>query len=227
MQATRLLLVEDEQRLAENLRLGLGEEDIAVEWAPTAEQAEPMLIANSYDVLVLDLGLPGKDGLQFLQEIRASGNSIPVLILTARGALEERVIGLESGADDYLAKPFALAELVARIRALVRRSPANASLAMLKVADLEFDAVKRRARRAGRAIALSPKEAILLELLMRRAGQTVTRDMIAETVWDSEYNVFGNLIEVFVNRLRHKVDKDADKPLISTVRGVGYCIRTA
>ncbi|HXW84224.1 MAG TPA: response regulator transcription factor [Candidatus Binataceae bacterium] len=228
MQSLRVLLVEDEQRLAENLKQGLGDQEIGAECVPSAERAETLLESNSYDVIVLDLGLPGKDGLQFLREIRQAGNASPVLILTARGALEERVAGLEAGGDDYLAKPFALAELVARIRALARRSPSTAGApTILRVADLEFDAIKRRAKRAGRPIALSPKEAILLELLMRRAGETVTRDMIAETVWDSDYNVFGNLIEVFVNRLRHKVDRDSDKPLISTVRGVGYSIKTA
>ena len=226
MQALRALLVEDEQRLADNLKKGLGEEEITVESAGSAEQAEALLAKNSYDVLVLDLGLPGKGGLQLLRELRAAGNTSAVLVLTARGTLEERVAGLEAGADDYLAKPFAFAELVARIRAVARRAPAQPGPQVLKVADLEFDTVKRRAKRAGRSIALSPKEGILLELLMRRAGQTVTRDMIAETVWDSNYNVFGNLIEVFVNRLRHKVDKDSDNPLISTVRGVGYSIKT-
>jgi two-component system, OmpR family, response regulator len=226
MRPLRLLLVEDEERLAQSLKRGLAEEKIAVDWAPSAEDAAAQLAANSYDAIVLDLGLPGKDGLQYLRELRAAGNSIPVLILTARGALDERVAGLETGGDDYLTKPFAFAELLARIRALTRRRGAPSAAPVLKVADLEFDTIKRRARRAGRAIALSPKEAMLLELLMRRAGEVVTRDMIAESVWDSEYNVFTNLIEVFVNRLRHKIDKDSDHPLINTVRGAGYTLRT-
>ncbi|HYB90016.1 MAG TPA: response regulator transcription factor [Candidatus Binataceae bacterium] len=224
MQPTRVLLVEDESRLAESLRQGLGEEGIAVEWAPSAEGAQAMRSRKSYDVVVLDLGLPGKDGIEFLREIRAGGDSTPVLILTARGSVEERVTGLDSGGDDYLVKPFAFAELLARIRALVRRG-AGGEPRVLRAGDLEFDITRRRARRAGRAIALSPKETMLLELLMRHAGEVVTRDMIAETVWDSQYNVFTNLIEVFVNRLRQKIDKDGEKSLISTVRGIGYSIR--
>jgi two-component system, OmpR family, response regulator len=224
MQPLRLLLVEDEERLAQSLKQGLGEEGIGVDWAPNAEVAEEALARKAYDILVLDLGLPGKDGLTMLAEMRAAGNTTAVLILTARGSLDERVAGLEGGGDDYLVKPFAFAELLARIHALARRRSA-APAGILKVADLEFDTVKRRARRAGRAIALSPKEAMLLELLMRRAGQVVTRDMIAESVWDSEYNVFTNLIEVFVNRLRQKIDRNSDRPLISTVRGSGYSLR--
>jgi two-component system OmpR family response regulator len=224
MQPLRLLLVEDEERLAQSLKQGLGEEGLGVDWAPNAEVAEEALARKAYDILVLDLGLPGKDGLTMLAEMRAAGNTTAVLILTARGSLDERVAGLEGGGDDYLVKPFAFAELLARIHALARRRSA-APAGILTVADLEFDTVKRRARRAGRAIALSPKEAMLLELLMRRAGQVVTRDMIAESVWDSEYNVFTNLIEVFVNRLRQKIDRNSDRPLISTVRGSGYSLR--
>ena len=173
---------------------------------------------------MLDLGLPGKSGLELLREMRAAGNQTPVLILTARGTLEERVAGLDSGGDDYLAKPFAFAELVARIKALARR-PRTAASPMLKVGDLEFDTVKRRAKIGEHNLSLSPKEKMLLELLMRNAGQVVTRDMIAETVWDSNYNSLTNLIEVFVNRLRQKIDPRADRSLIVTVRGVGYTMR--
>jgi two-component system OmpR family response regulator len=146
------------------------------------------------------------------------------LILTARGSLEERVSGLDVGADDYLTKPFAFAELVARIKALARR-PRTKSSAILKVGDLEFDTIKRRAKIGEHALNLSPKEKMLLELLMRHAGQVVTRDMIAETVWDSNYNSLTNLIEVFVNRLRQKIDPRADRSLIVTVRGEGYTMR--
>jgi len=156
--------------------------------------------------------------------MRAAGNQTPVLILTARGALEERVAGLDSGSDDYLAKPFAFAELVARIKALARR-PRTPTSPILKVGDLEFDTVKRRAKIGEHNLNLSPKEKMLLELLMRNAGQVVTRDMIAETVWDSNYSSLTNLIEVFVNRLRQKIDPRADRSLIVTVRGVGYTMR--
>ncbi len=218
------MLVEDEVRLADSLRRGLGEEGFAVYCAASAEAAEDELKRNNYDLIVLDLRLPGKDGLDFLRQLRAAGNAVPVLILTARGSVEERVKGLDSGADDYLTKPFAFAELLARVRALARRRAAPAQ-AVLKVADLELDTVKRRATRSGRALSLSPKEMILLELLMRHAGQVVTRDMIAEVAWGSGYNEFTNLIEVFVNRLRQKVDYVGKSSIIVTVRGAGYSLR--
>ncbi len=224
METLSLLLVEDETRLADSLRRGLSEEGFAVECVASAEAAEKELGRNSYDLIVLDLRLPGKDGLDFLRQIRAAGNAAAVLILTARGAVEERVKGLDSGADDYLTKPFAFAELLARVRALARRRTAPAQ-ALLKVADLELDTVKRRATRSGRALNLSPKEMILLELLMRHAGQVVTRDMIAEVAWGSGYNEFTNLIEVFVNRLRQKVDYVGKSSIIVTVRGAGYSLR--
>jgi DNA-binding response OmpR family regulator len=175
-------------------------------------------------LIVLDLQLPGKNGIDLLRELRAGGNQTPVLILTAHGSLEERVAGLDVGADDYLTKPFAFAELVARIKALARR-PRTKSSPILKVGDLEFDTIKRRARIGEHSLNLSPKEKMLLELLMRHAGQVVTRDMIAETVWDSNYNSLTNLIEVFVNRLRQKIDPRADRSLIVTVRGEGYTMR--
>jgi DNA-binding response OmpR family regulator len=223
MQPLHLLVVEDELKLLNNLCRGLGEEGFAVLSAGSAEAAQHAVVNGEFDAIVLDLRLPGKDGLEFLRELRAAGNTTPVLILTARGSIGERVAGLETGADDYLTKPFAFAELVARIRALARRR-ALAPQPMLRVADLEFDAIRRRARRAGRELNLSPKETLLLELLMRNAGQTVTRAMIAEVVWGAGYNDFSNLIEVFVNRLRQKIG-DGGPPLIATVRGAGYSMR--
>jgi DNA-binding response OmpR family regulator len=219
-----LLLVEDEARLADSLKRGLGEEGIAVDCAASAEAAEEELRRNAYDLIVLDLRLPGKSGLDFLRELRASGNAIGVLVLTARGSVQERVTGLDSGADDYLTKPFAFAELLARVKALARRRVAPAS-AVLKVADLELDTIKRKAWRAGRPLPLSPKETVLLELLMRNAGQVVTREMMVEVGWGSEYNEFTNLIEVFVNRLRQKIDYPGRDSLILTVRGAGYSMR--
>jgi len=224
MQSLRLLLVEDEERLAGNLRQGLTEAGIGLDWVKSAEEAAQMLTRHKYDLMVLDIGLPGQSGVDFLRERRSGGDTTPVLFLTARGSVDDRVTGLESGGDDYLVKPFAFAELLARIHALARRSPAAQS-PVLKVGDLEFDSVKRRARRGGKALTLSPKEAMLLEVLMRHAGEVVTRDMIAETVWDSDYNVFTNLIEVFVNRLRQKIDTDPKNSIISTVRGVGYSMK--
>jgi len=217
-------MVEDEDRLAENLRRGLGEEGFAVDWVSSAEDAQTRLGQNTYDLILLDLRLPGRDGLDFLRELRRQSIAIPVLILTARGSVEERVTGLDSGADDYLTKPFAFAELLARVRALARRRVASPA-AVLKVADLELDTIKRKVWRAGREIGLSPKETILLELLMRNAGQVVTRDMIAEVAWGAGYNEFTNLIEVFVNRLRQKIDYAGRDSLIVTVRGAGYSLR--
>ena len=224
MSGLRILIIEDETKLAGAVKQGLVEDGFSVELAGTAEEAEPIIGRGALDLIVLDLGLPGKGGLDLLREMRAAGNNTPVLILTARGSLDERVAGLDSGGDDYLVKPFAFAELVARIRALARRPRAPVS-PVLKVGDLEFDTVKRRAKIGEHVLNLSPKEKMLLELLMRNAGQVVTRDMIAETVWDSNYNSLTNLIEVFVNRLRQKIDPRADRSLITTVRGVGYTMR--
>jgi two-component system copper resistance phosphate regulon response regulator CusR len=221
---TRLLIVEDEAELLKSLRLGLTEDGFAVTCAHSAERADQLLADQTFDIIVLDLRLPGKDGIDLLRELRAAGNPTPVLALTARGSLDDRIIGLDSGADDYLTKPFAFAELLARLRALIRRQ-ANASQSILKVADLEFDTLRRRASRGGRDLGLSPKEAILLELLMRNAGQTVTREMIVEVVWGSAYNDLTNLIEVFVNRLRQKISDRAGDSLVVTVRGVGYSMR--
>jgi two-component system OmpR family response regulator len=220
-----VLLVEDEEKLAAALKRGLGEEGMTVEAAASAEAAETLLKGGThFEVLVLDVKLPGKDGFTFLRELRAGGDATPVLLLTARGALDDRVTGLNAGGDDYLVKPFAFAELVARIRALGRRQSRPAS-PLLKVGDIELDTVRRRAQRAGRPLNLSPKELMLLELLMRHAGQVVTRQMIAETVWAADYNDLTNLIEVFVNRLRQKLDPEGGKALVATVRGVGYTMR--
>jgi DNA-binding response OmpR family regulator len=224
MSGPHLLVVEDELKLLNELCRGLSEEGFAVLTAGSAEMAEKVVASSEFAVIVLDLRLPGKSGLEFLRGLRASGNLTPVLILTARDALAERVTGLDSGADDYLTKPFAFPELVARLRALIRRRDAPAQ-PILRLADLEFDTIKRRARRAGRDLALSPKEAMLLELLMRNSGQTVTRNMIAETVWGATYDDLTNLIEVFVNRLRQKLADRKDEPLIVTIRGAGYSIR--
>ena len=193
--------------------------------AASAEAAEPIIARGALDLIVLDLGLPGKSGLELLREMRAAGNQTPVLILTARGALEERVAGLDR-------RRRRLPDQAVRIRGAggenqgAGAASAHAGLdRSLKVGDLEFDTVKRRAKIGEHNLNLSPKEKMLLELLMRNAGQVVTRDMIAETVWDSNYSSLTNLIEVFVNRLRQKIDPRADRSLIVTVRGVGYTMR--
>lgn len=219
----RLLVVEDEAALRTSIVRGLAEDGFKVSAAASAEQAETILASATFDAIVLDLRLPGKDGLELLRALRDSGDSTPVIALTARASLEDRVAGLDSGADDYLAKPFAFAELLARLRALIRRGT-TATQPTLRVAGLEFDTIRRRAWCDGRELALSPKETILLELLMRNAGQPVTRTMIAEVVWGSDYNDFTNLIEVFVNRLRQKIAERGRSPIV-TVRGVGYSLR--
>jgi two-component system, OmpR family, response regulator len=218
-----LLVVEDEARLRNSICRGLGEENFTVCGVGSAEAAKQVLAADDFDAMVLDLRLPGQDGITWLREIRTAGNFTPILILTARGSVDERVVGLECGADDYLVKPFAFAELVARIRALARRRLSFAQ-PLLKIGDIEFDTVTRRVRRAGQDINLSPKETLLLELLMRNAGQTVTRAMITEVVWGPAYNDLSNLIEVFVNRLRRKIEGGDGSP-ITTVRGIGYAMR--
>ena len=223
MHPLHLLIVEDEARLRNNICRGLGEEDFEIFGVANAEAAGDALATGEFDAMVLDLRLPGKDGITWLREIRADGNTIPVLILTARASVDERVIGLECGADDYLVKPFAFTELVARIRALARRRLSYAQ-PILKLADVEFDSVTRRVRRSGQEINLSPKETLLLELLMRNAGQTVTRAMITEVVWGPAYNDLSNLIEVFVNRLRRKIE-GGGVSLITTIRGIGYSMR--
>jgi len=221
MQDLHLLVVEDEVKLAKSLARGLGEKGFAVMSAASAEAAQRAVRDGLFDAIVLDLRLPGMDGLEFLAQLRAAGNQTPVLVLTARGSLEERVAGLDRGADDYLVKPFAFPELIARIQAIVRRRE-NAPRTILWVGNLELDTIKRRASRSGRVLNLSPKETILLELLMRHSGQTVTRSMIAEVVWGSAYNDFTNLIEVFVNRLRQKIGDGGEDSLIATIRGEGY-----
>ncbi|HKV56479.1 MAG TPA: response regulator transcription factor [Candidatus Binataceae bacterium] len=226
MNPAHLLVVEDEVKLLKHLCRGLGEEGFSVLSAGSAESAQRIVEHGEFDAMVLDLQLPGMNGLEFLRMIRKAGNSTPVLILTARGALDERVAGLDGGADDYLVKPFAFPELIARLRALIRRRLAP-SPAILRAGDLAYEVARRRVRRGGREINLSPKETALLELLMRNADQTVTREMIAETVWGSGYNDFSNLIEVFVNRLRQKLGDGGASPLIVTVRGTGYSMRTS
>lgn len=175
--------------------------------------------------MVLDLRLPGQDGLEFLHELRARGAAIPVLILTARDSTEELVAGLDGGGDDYLTKPFALSELLARLRALLRRRRA-ARQSVLAAGGVALDAIRRRASRNGRALDLSPKELMVLEYLVRHAGVLVTRDMIGEAVWGADYNALSNIVEVFINRLRQKIDLVNEPSLIVTIRGSGYMLRT-
>ena len=220
----RLLVVEDEQTLARYLQRGLEEAAWTVDLSDTVDAAWRLLLLNPYDLLILDLGLPGADGIELLRRLREAGMDTPVLILTARGAVEDRVAGLNAGADDYLSKPFAFAELVARIHALLRRGHA-VHAATLQVGDVQLDVLKRQAQRGARRIELTAREFNVLEFLMRHAGEVVTRTMLAEHVWGDHYDSLSNLIEVFVNRLRKKLEADGAPRLLHTVRGAGYVMR--
>lgn len=197
-----------------------------VEWCSRAEEARTALAAQAYDLMVLDLRLPGQDGLDFLADLRAAGTLLPVLILTARDSIEERVKGLDGGGDDYLTKPFAFAELLARINALLRRKR-GAMATSMQVGELTLDTIKRQAARGKRTLNLSPKEFMVLEFLMRHNGEVVTRDMIGQAVWQEDYNALTNLVEVFINRLRQKIDLiNEPQSLIATIRGSGYRLRS-
>lgn len=220
----RVLLVEDELKLAQVIEKGLADESFAVETVRDGEQALARAEQTAYDVVILDLMLPGIDGLAVCREIRARGHHTPILILSARGQVEDRVKGLECGADDYLTKPFAFSELSARIRALLRRRQPG-ELLVLRVANLTLDPISRIVKRGDRRIDLSQKEYGLLEYLMRHAGQVVTRAMIAERVWDFNFDRLTNVIDVYINHLRNKIEHGSEPRLIHAVRGVGYAIR--
>lgn len=222
----RVLVVEDEAKLREALRRGLTDEGFEVVTASTGEEAFYLATTEALDALVLDVLLPGRDGFQVLDDLRGHDFRAPVLMLTARDAVEDRVRGLDSGADDYLVKPFAFAELVARLRALLRRASRSGEL-QLRADDLEMDLVARRVVRGGLEIELTRREFDLLEFLLRNKNTVVTRDMIARAVWHDPGDVLTNVIDVYVNLLRKKVERTGGPPLIHTIRGVGYALRTA
>jgi heavy metal response regulator len=215
-------VVEDEVRVRSFLVRGLEEAGFAVDAVGSGDEALRLAFVHPYDAIVLDLMLPGKDGLSVLRELRAGGRATPVLILSAREELQDRVRGLDAGADDYLPKPFAFAELLARLRTLLRRGTARASA--LRIADLSLDLVTRKVQRAGRNIELTAKEFALLEYLARHAGEVVTRTMIAEHVWDMNFDSFSNVIDVYIRYLRRKIDEPFEPKLIHTRRGVGYLL---
>jgi two-component system copper resistance phosphate regulon response regulator CusR len=216
-----LLLVEDDARIARFVAKGLREQSYAVDLAATGDDALYQVAINSYDLIILDVMIPGRDGFAVCRELRRGGQRMPILMLTARDAIEDRVAGLDHGADDYLTKPFEFRELLARLRALLRRS-AELRPARIVVADLVVDTGAQTASRAGRAISLTAKEYALLEFLARNAGRVVGRAEIAEHVWDETFDPFSNLIEVYVNRVRRKIDSAHAKPLLHTRRGSGY-----
>jgi len=217
----RVLLVEDDRKAAKLLAKGLHEEGFVVDVAPTGEAGEEQAFVNEYDVIVLDWLLPGKDGLAVCQSLRARDMTTPILMLTARHSLADRVSGLTTGADDYLTKPFAFAELLARIRALLRRARV-ARPPILRVTDLTLDPASRRVTRAGVKIGLTSKEYTILEVLMQNAGETVSRTRLVERLWDEASEVLDNLVDVHVSHLRKKIDRTPGPSLIQTVRGFGY-----
>jgi two-component system, OmpR family, response regulator len=219
----RLLVVEDDAALGTAVSRGLAAHGYAVDRAESAERAVELMRLNPYDLVALDLGLPGMDGLAFLRGLRRQADPIPVLVLTARGQVADRVAGLDAGADDYLLKPFAFPELVARVRALLRRQT-TLTPTMLVVHDLELDPARFTVRRAGRAISLTVKEFAILEYLVRHAGELVTRTMLLETCWGESYDGLSNLVDVHVSRVRRKVDLPGLVPLFHTVRGAGFVL---
>jgi DNA-binding response OmpR family regulator len=221
----RILVIEDDRKAAELLATGLREEGLVVDVASTGEAGDEMASVNTYGVIVLDWLLPDRDGIVVCRDLRRRGISAPILMLTARDALDDRVTGLDAGADDYLVKPYGLAELMARIRALLRRSELSRPV-VLRVADLELDTVSQHVARGGISIELTAKEYAILEVLMRHAGAVVPRSAITEHVWVSEPDMSPNLLEAHLSRLRRKIDRGRRAPLIHTIRGRGYRIGT-
>ena len=223
----RILVVEDDRKVARFVRQGLEEEGHAVDIAPDGEEGAMLAHVNPYDVLVLDVQLPKKNGLQLAAELRREGSTVPILMLTARDATEDVVRGLDSGADDYLTKPFAFDELVARVRALGRRGAAAAPATVLRFADVEADRLQHRASRGGRPLDLTPREFRLLEFFLARPDQVVSRTELLEKVWDMSFDPGSNVVDVHVSNLRAKLEEGGRRRLIQTVRGVGFALRAA
>jgi heavy metal response regulator len=220
----RILVVEDEKKVASFLKKGLEEEYYAVDCAYDGEEALYMVEANEYDLMILDIMLPKIDGLEVVKGVRDKGFPLPVLMLTAKDSVEDVVKGLDAGGDDYLTKPFAFAELLARVRSLLRRKEREPA-GKLQIADLVLDPVTHAVSRGGQAIELTAKEYALLEYLMRQVNRVVTRTMISEHVWDYHFDPMTNVIDVYVNHLRNKIDLDSSQKLIHTIRGVGYMLK--
>lgn len=219
----KILIVEDEPKTASYLRKGLDENGFVADLAENGEDGAHLALTGRYDLIILDVMLPVRDGWSVIRELRRRGVSTPVLFLTARDAVHDRVQGLELGADDYLVKPYAFTELLARIRSILRRG-ATRQVSVVTVADLVIDLVRHRATRAGKLLELTPKEFLLLSLLMRRTGDVLSRTTIAEQVWDINFDSDSNVVDVHLRRLRMKVDDPHEKKLIHTVRGIGYVL---
>lgn len=219
----RILVVEDEPAAAQMLAKGLREHSYAVDVATDGEDGAFKACVNQYDLIILDLVLPRKNGLSVCHEIRTAGSSVPILMLTARDSLEDRIVGLDHGADDYVTKPFEYRELLARVRAMLRRGP-KPYFDVIEVGDLRIEVKTRRVTRAGRAIQLTAKEYAILECLARRRGELVTREELSEHAWDENFDAFSNLIEVYMLRLRRKIDVGCSVKLLKTRRGEGYIL---
>lgn len=220
----KILLVEDDQQVAAYIAKGLREHGHVVDHADNGRDGLLLATSEPYDVMIVDRMLPHTDGLTLIKTVRAAGRKAPALFLTTMGGVDDRVEGLEAGADDYLVKPFAFAELLARVSALARRPPLTEST-HLRVGDLELDLLTRTVTRAGKRLELLPQELKILEYLMRHAGQVATRTMLLEKVWDFHFDPKTNIVETHISRLRSKIDKGFDKPLLHTIRGAGYVIR--
>jgi two-component system OmpR family response regulator len=221
----KILVVDDDRETADYVAQGLTEAGHVVDKALTGKEGLFLAAGETYDMMILDRMLPGLDGIGILRTIRAAGVGTPVLMLTTRGGVADRVSGLDAGADDYLVKPFAFAELLARVNALARRPPVSGEATVLRVADLEMDLIRRTVVRAGQRIELQPREFRLLEYLLRHADQVVTRTMLLEAVWDFHFDPQTNVVETHISRVRGKVDRGFGAELIQTVRGAGYVIR--
>ena len=219
----RVLLVEDEAKVAGFVSRGLAAERFAVDVARDGKTGLELAKTYEYDIIVLDLMLPVLPGTELLRQLRRTNSKVPVLVLTARDAVQDKVVNFEAGADDYLTKPFAFAELLVRVKALLRRGPVNRS-SVIRLDNLELDRLSQQVRRAGRRIDLTSKEYSLLEYLMSNAGRVLSRTMIIEHVWDKSFDGITNIVDVYVRHLRNKVDEPHDRKLIRTVRGVGYVI---
>src|SRR5262245_3850115 len=221
----RILIVEDEAKLQAIVERGLRGEGFAVDGATTAKGGLDFVKSYHYDLVILDLLLPDGSGVALLRQIRDRNRSLPVLMLTARGDIESKTLSFQSGADDYLTKPFSMAELSLRVKALLRRGSVT-QIDEIRVGDLEMNRLTRQVRRAGKRLDLSPKEYSLLEYLLLHAGRTLSRSMIVEKVWDQSFEGFTNIVDVYVGHLRRKVDEGFDTKLIRTIRGIGYCIQS-
>jgi two-component system copper resistance phosphate regulon response regulator CusR len=220
----KILIVEDEPKAGEYLRQGLAEASFTVELVPNGRDGLHAAMETEHDLVILDVMLPGMDGWEVIRSLRRQGNEVPVLFLTAKDQVEDRIKGLELGADDYLVKPFSFAELLARVRTILRRGKTGTEATSIRVADLELDLLRRRVTRAGKRIDLTSKEFGLLELLMRRQGEVLPRSLIASQVWDMNFDSDTNVIEVAIRRLRVKIDDAFHPKLLQTVRGMGYVL---